>query len=199
MENKTQILLVTCLALLGPLFSSGQNAGLPLHKKKPVTLETLGDHYLPNPDDNKKTSPVYISKSGSLRNTSIFTMQVNVNANEQNILNDAANEPNIAVNPSNENEIVIGWRQFDNVSSNFRQAGWSYTSDGGQTWTFPGVIDPGVFRSDPVLDYDTAGNFYYNSLSVDIFGDFICKVYKSANVVPPGITERMHMGAINNG
>jgi hypothetical protein len=77
--------------------------------------------------------------------------------------------------------MVIGWRQFDNIGSNFRQAGWGYTADGGQTWTFPGVIQPGVFRSDPVLDYDTAGNFYYNSLSVDFGGTYFCEVYKSTD------------------
>src|SRR5207344_3279577 len=113
--------------------------------------------------------------------TTGFSMnQVNVNTSGQNILGDAANEPNIAVNPLNENVIVIGWRQFDNVSSNFRQAGWSYTSDGGQSWTFPGVIEPGIFRSDPVLDYDSSGNFYYNSLTIDNFGNYVCKVFISA-------------------
>lgn len=180
MKSKTPILLAAGFTLLSPLFSRGQDAGLS-HKKKPPVLETFGDNYLPNADNNEKTSPAYSPNSGSLRNTSIFTMQVNVNASGQNILGDAGNEPNIAVNPANEDEIVIGWRQFDNVSSNFRQAGWSYTSDGGQTWTFPGVINPGIFRSDPVLDYDTAGNFYYNSLTVDIFGNFVCKVFKSVD------------------
>ncbi|HYV94951.1 MAG TPA: T9SS type A sorting domain-containing protein [Chitinophagales bacterium] len=177
MKNKTQLLLAVCLTLLSPLFSISQSKDLLLHKNNALMPERVGDPYLPNADNNEKTSPVYISGSGSLRNTSIFTMQANVNASGQNILGDAANEPNIAVNPLNEDQIVIGWRQFDNVSSNFRQAGWSYTSDGGQTWTFPGVIDPGMFHSDPVLDYDTAGNFYYNSLS----GNFVCQVYKSTD------------------
>ena len=40
--------------------------------------------------------------------------------------------------------MVVGWRQFDSVSSNFRQAGYGYTGDGGSTWTFPGVFDSGV-------------------------------------------------------
>ena len=40
--------------------------------------------------------------------------------------------------------------------------------------TFPGVLNPGVFRSDPVLDFDNDGNFYYNSLQ----GTFECDVYK---------------------
>ena len=49
--------------------------------------------------------------------------QVNVDANGQNILGDAANEPSIAVDPTDPNKMSIGWRQFNSVTSNFRQAG----------------------------------------------------------------------------
>jgi hypothetical protein len=176
MKNKTQlILLIAGTTLLSPLFSSGQNVKIPADKKMQMHNEMPGDKYLPNAFNNKKTSPPLRYKI-----TGIFTAQVNVNASGQNILGDAGNEPNIAVDPTNPNNIVIGWRQFDNVLSNFRQAGWSYTSDAGQTWTFPGVIDPGIFRSDPVLDYDTAGNFYYNSLTSD-GSNYTCKVFKSTN------------------
>ena len=91
-------------------------------------------------------------------------VQVNVDQFGNNILFDAANEPSIAVNPNDPNQIAIGWRQFDTINSNFRQAGVSYTTDGGQTWT-ASTLDPGQFRSDPVLDYDADGNFYYSSLS----------------------------------
>jgi hypothetical protein len=106
------------------------------------------------------------------------TTQVNIDADGNNILGDAANEPSIAVDPLNPQNIVIGWRQFDDVNNNFRQAGFGYSGDGGQSWTFPGVIDPGVFRSDPVLDYDSVGNFFYNSLTT-VTGDYTCDLYKS--------------------
>ena len=109
-----------------------------------------------------------------------FTAQVNVDADGNNILGDAANEPSIAIDPTDPDHLVIGWRQFDNVFSNFRQAGWGYTTDGGQRWTFPGNIEAGVFRSDPVLDFDTAGKFYYNSLTSNS-GNFSCKVFRSDN------------------
>ncbi|MEO8149418.1 MAG: T9SS type A sorting domain-containing protein [Bacteroidia bacterium] len=183
MKNKTQIQLIACITLLSPLFSPGQNAHIPADKKMQMHHETLGDPYLPNAYNNKKTSPAYKHKvSGAskvMTGSTCFTTQVNVDASGQNILGDAANEPNIAVNPVNKNEMVIGWRQFDNVTSNFRQAGWSYTSDSGQSWTFPGVIEPGVFRSDPVLDFDANGNFYYNSLTNT--PNYFCKVFKSIN------------------
>ena len=92
-------------------------------------------------------SPRMISQFG------LFTSyQANVDAQGNNIVGDAANEPSIAVDPTDSNKITIGWRQFDNVGSNFRQGGWGYTADGGVHWTFPGVLQPGVFRSDPVLD-----------------------------------------------
>jgi hypothetical protein len=81
--------------------------------------------------------------------------------------------------------MVIGWRQFDTVASNFRQAGHAYTTDGGQTWTFPGVIDPGVFRSDPVLDSDSQGGLYYNSLTVEGSSDYLCDVFRSAEAGQP--------------
>jgi subtilisin-like proprotein convertase family protein len=108
---------------------------------------------------------------------SYMSIQVNVDALGHNIVGDAANEPSIAVNPTNPLNMVIGWRQFDDVTSNFRQGGWAYTTNGGQTWTFPGVLEPGVFRSDPVLGVDLQGNFYYQSLKSDLTAD----VYKSTN------------------
>ncbi|RMA64407.1 T9SS type A sorting domain-containing protein [Ulvibacter antarcticus] len=112
-----------------------------------------------------------------INGSDFFTRQVNVDSNGNDILGDAANEPSIAVDPTNPNRIVIGWRQFDTVTSNFRQAGNGFSLDGGLTWEFPGVLDPGFFRSDPVLDFDANGNFYYNSLR----GGFNCDVYKITN------------------
>jgi hypothetical protein len=110
-------------------------------------------------------------------------IQVNVDANGNNIVGDAGNEPSIAVDPTNPNRMVIGWRQFDTIASNFRQAGYGFTTDGGHTWTFDGrIIDEGVFRSDPVLAADTEGNFYYNSLTAnDQQTEFSCQVFDSSD------------------
>src|SRR4051795_12727602 len=68
-------------------------------------------------------------------------VQVNVNSLGQDIVGDAANEPSIAVDPTNPNRMAIGWRQFNTISSSFRQAGVAYTTNGGQTWT-GGVFPP---------------------------------------------------------
>lgn len=108
------------------------------------------------------------------------SVQVNVDSEGNNILGDAANEPSIAVDPRKPERMAIGWRQFDTVVSNFRQAGWGFTNDAGQTWTFPGAIEPGIFRSDPVLGADSTGNFFYDSLGT-AGGDFCTDTFVSAD------------------
>lgn len=103
--------------------------------------------------------------------------QVNVDGNGQNITGDAANEPSIAIDPTDHNRMVIGWRQFDSVRSNFRQAGWAFTNNGGTSWTFPGVLESGVFRSDPVLAANDIGQFFYLSL----LNNFFDNMWRSAD------------------
>lgn len=136
--------------------------------------EIISDGYVPVSREDQLRSPAY-----KYLLNSITTSQVNVDENGLNIVGDAANEPSIAVNRNDPNKIVIGWRQFNSVNNSFRQAGYGYTADGGQSWTFPGVIEPGVFRSDPVLSSDAEGNFYYNSLTND--PTFMCHVFKSSD------------------
>jgi elongation factor P hydroxylase len=112
------------------------------------------------------TSPALISQFGPYT-----SYQVNVNANGNNIVGDAANEPSICVDPTNGNKMSIGWRQFDSVSSNFRQAGFAHTINGGRTWISAGVLQHNVFRSDPVLNSDNVGHFFYLSLLQTFFDD----------------------------
>jgi hypothetical protein len=135
--------------------------------------EIKEDEYVPDLRESQERTPAY-----SYSRSSIITTQVNVDENGQNIVGDAANEPSIAVDRNNSNRIAIGWRQFNTISSNFRQAGFGYTTNGGQNWTFPGVLEPGIFRSDPVLESDAEGNFYYNSLAVE--PTYFCDVFKSS-------------------
>jgi hypothetical protein len=183
LKNRILFKIIFAATVL-PFLSYSQESGKYHNRVEEYQSEKPDDPYLPNAHNNKKLSPAYRYDNRSRSNSSgtgIIIQQVNVDSSQQNILGDAANEPNIAVNPLNENEIVIGWRQFNNVLSNFRQAGWAYSSDGGQTWTFAGSINPGVFKSDPVLDYDNSGNFYYNSLESTISGTFPCYIYKSSD------------------
>jgi elongation factor P hydroxylase len=111
-------------------------------------------------------SPALVSQFGPYT-----SYQVNVNLNGNNTVGDAANEPSICVDRHNPNRMSIGWRQFNSVASNFREAGFAYTTNGGTRWITPGVLENNVFRSDPVLNSDTAGRFFYLSLVQNFFDD----------------------------
>lgn len=160
------LLLITTFALLLPLVAWSQNANIDLQS---LHNEVEDDPYIYVNRDLMPKSPAY-----NVRRSDYFTTQVNVDGAGNNIVGDAGNEPSLAVDPTNTDRIVVGWRQFDNISSNFRQAGYGYSTNGGASFVFPGPINPGVFRSDPVLDFDGEGNLYYNSLT----GNFACDVYK---------------------
>lgn len=146
----------------------------PVKPEPPGHLEVYHD-----PPADTRDLPTETSPAREWTVNGYTSIQVNINGDGDNIVGDAANEPSLAVNPLDPRHKVIGWRQFDSIASDFRQAGWGYTTDGGVTWTFPGTIDTGVFRSDPVLDFDSQGNFYYNSLTN--VGGYWCKVYKSTD------------------
>ena len=164
----------TCLVLLSVLaIASGQT---PL-RKLPLT-EPLEKYDNPPASIFRiETSPRMVSQYGPFT-----SYQVNVDAQGHNILGDAANEPSISVDPTNGSKMTIAWRQFNSVTSNFRQAGWGYTSNGGTSWTFPGVLENNVFRSDPVSNSDETGKFFYLSLQSDQAQSFFCDdVWRSLN------------------
>ena len=155
--------LLTAISLLLAAAASGQTTA-----HKPLPREPLEKY--DNPPAIAAAiltiSPALVSSFGSY-----ISYQVNVDANGNNRLGDAANEPSICADPNNPNRMSIGWRQFDSVSSNFRQAGFAYTTNGGTRWFAPGVLQNNVFRSDPVLNADTAGRFFYLSLLQNFFDD----------------------------
>lgn len=155
-------------------FAAAVAFGEPSPQSMRATSEALVERY--------QDPPVYIWGNGFSQATvsqhgPFISYQVNVDANGLNITNDAANEPSITIDPTNRNKMVIGWRQFNSVFSNFRQAGWGYTTNGGVSWTFPGVLENNVFRSDPVLASNNIGQFFYLSLRQNFFDD----MYPSIN------------------
>ncbi len=151
---------VTPLVLLVLLVALSTASAQPAPTWKPNGREPLEKYDNPPAPPRKiETSPRMISPHGVF-----ISYQVNVDASGNNIIGDAANECTISVDPTNLSRMAIGWRQFDDVTSNFRQAGYGYTTDGGLTWTFPGVLQPGFFRSDPVTASDETGTFFYLSL-----------------------------------
>jgi hypothetical protein len=162
---KIKLLILNCrlsatmlICLLALTTASGQTP--PSGGSKPRMTEPLEKYNMPPAYIYRlETGPRMVSQFG------LFTsFQVNVDSDGNNILGDAANESSITVDPTNHNRMAIGWRQFNSVMSDFRQGGWGFTTDGGTTWTFPGVLEDNVFRSDPVLGSDESGNFFYLSL-----------------------------------
>jgi hypothetical protein len=146
----------------------------------PIQLEQnekYEGNYISVRPENQIFSPAYRRTSAD----GFFIAQVNVSGTGENIVDDAANEPSLAIDPTDPNRMAIGWRQFNTIANSFRQAGFGYTTDAGHSWTFPGVIEPGVFRSDPVLFADANGNLFYNSLTSDAYNNFSCAVFKSGD------------------
>src|SRR5437773_835188 len=165
----------TCLVSLIALASASAQLAPTTRVPRNVPLETYDNP--PAPPRKIETSPPMISQFGSF-----ISQQVNVNASGQNILGDAANECSISVDPTNGSKMTIAWRQFNDVTSNFRQAGWGYTTNGGTSWTFPGVLENNVFRSDPVTNSNEIGQFFYLSLQSDVNLSFFCDdLWRSTN------------------
>ena len=96
------------------------------------------------------------------------------------------NEPSIKISRKDPNRVVAAWRDFRRGVSNptNRQIGYSYSTDGGATWSVSRLLDstllPGFPRnSDPVVVGDSAGNFY---IAVVCIGNSVgLGVYKSTD------------------
>ena len=170
----TTVPLICLLSLAAFTSASAQLAPTrPAPRGEP--LETYDNP--PAPPRKIETSPRMISVYDGF-----ISYQANVDQNGQNILGDAANECPISVDPTDGNKMTIVWRQFYDVTSNFRQGGWGYTTDGGVHWTFPGVLQNNVFRSDPVTKSDEVGQFFYLSLQSNQQQSFFCDdLWRSTN------------------
>ncbi len=118
-------------------------------------------------------------EAGTVSTSYGLSIQVNVDANGNNIPGDAANEPSMCLNPLNPLQMAVGWRQFDTTNSDFRQSGWAYSTNGGLNWTFPGRVDSGTFRSDPVLAANANGTFFFLGITNDT--NFACDLVRSTN------------------
>lgn len=99
--------------------------------------------------------------------TSVQVNVVDVDGVPHNVEGDAANEPSICVDPGAPLRMSVGWRQFDTLESDFRQAGWATSHDGGATWPYGGTLTPAAFSTDPVLVSDLGGRFYYAGVGAE--------------------------------
>src|SRR5438132_14069008 len=168
-SSTASITILTCLSSLMSLASASGQMPVPKGRHaEPLEKYEMPPAYI----YRLESSPRMISPYGVF-----VSYQVNVDAQGNNIVGDAANECTISVDPTNISKMTIGWRQFNSVTSNFRQGGWGYTTDGGMHWTFPGVLQNNVFRSDPVTNSDETGTFFYLSL----LQTFCENMYRSTN------------------
>jgi hypothetical protein len=161
MTRTTWLLAVAVMLAVPALLADGPptSAGASPQQVPPESTERLDQPPVPGAEAAAKLSrPLVVERNG------FVSVQVNVGPDGSNIVGDAANEPSIAVDPNAPLRMAIGWRQFDSIASNFREAGWSWSADGGRSWAERGTLDNGVFRSDPVLASDAGGRFYYYSL-----------------------------------
>ena len=151
MRARASLAILGTFALATAL--AGQASPRPPHEA-PATRPPVAESDLPTA--RSSAQPVVFGGFASL--------QVNVDENGMNVIGDAGNEPTLAVSPLDRRKIAVGWRQFDSIASDFRQAGLNVSFDGGRSWEAKTVLGPGVFGSDPVLDAAADGTFHYMSL-----------------------------------
>lgn len=168
------VLPIALILVLGAAAQSAEPEPLEQDRTRPLEFEDDAPTKASAASTGRRSPGMHVLRP------KFFTTQVNVDGAGQNIVGDAANEPSIAVDPLDPKRMVIGWRQFDSITSNFRQAGFAYTGDGGKTWTAPAPIEAGTFRSDPVVGAGTDGTFYYYSLSIP-GGAFLNQMFASTD------------------
>ena len=113
-----------------------------------------------------------------------FTSSVFIN---YNISRDSfpQNETSVKISTKDPNRVVAAWRDFrKGVSPANRRVGYSFSTDGGDTWSVSRLLDstliPGFFKnSDPVVAVDSAGNFYIAVICVNV--NLGLAVYKSTD------------------
>nr|MBC8485895.1 exo-alpha-sialidase [Bacteroidota bacterium] len=98
--------------------------------------------------------------------TSVF---INVNLSQNTA---PQNEPSVKISRKDPNRVVAAWRDFrTGINPALRRIGYSYSTDGGTTWSvsalLPQLIPNAPLSSDPVVEVDTAGNFYIMSVSLN--------------------------------
>ena len=98
--------------------------------------------------------------------SSIF---INVNISQNTF---PQNEPSVKISRKDPNRVVAAWRDFrTGVNPALRRIGYSFSTDGGLTWSvsalIPQLITGAPLSSDPVVEVDTAGNFYVMTVSIN--------------------------------
>ncbi len=132
--------------------------------------------------DNVNTAPLLVPLPPKPYELLLFT---NVN-----ISNDPApqNEPSVKISRKDPTRVVAAWRDFRlGVDPNaIRRVAYSYSTDAGETWAVPVLLDstfiPNGYtkNSDPAVATDTDGVFYISTIALSSNNQIIA-VYKSTD------------------
>ncbi len=79
------------------------------------------------------------------------------------------NEGMVAINPLDHQKLVVGYNDY-RLGGN--AAGWSWSDDGGKTWTFGGDFSMSGYNrgADPVVAFDSTGIAYFAGLAYNQVG-----------------------------
>lgn len=113
--------------------------------------------------------PPYVYYPPSKDNALLYT-----NINVSNNGPAPQNEPSVKISHKNPNRVVAAWRDFRiNYNPAYRRVGYSYSTDGGVTWSPSALLDSTSLggnllrNSDASVTVDTAGNFYITTIALN--------------------------------
>ncbi len=172
MKKFTLLALVTVSLFINTYTAFSQNNSRE-RLKYPLALDIPGKVYTDPGPVNTMPSPL-----------DFFNINISQNSAPQN-------EPSVKISRKDTNRVVAAWRDFRygiDPAAN-RRVGYSFSSNGGLTWSVSKVLDstllPGGLtrNSDPVVTVDTAGNFYIAVIAIEGVsgGNLTLAVYKSTN------------------
>jgi hypothetical protein len=169
-------MLLALILFLGVVSTNSvaQNKGEYVKFKTPLAKQVPSEQEIPTPPLalNTNDSPVPFAN-----------VDISQNPAPQN-------EPAVRISRKDPNKVVAAWRDFRYGIDPFanRRVGYSYSTDGGTTWSVPQILDSTLLgsdyfkNSDPVIAVDTAGNFYISVITIgSSTGNLALALYKSTD------------------